>query len=190
MKNIPNFEEFINESFHSPDGTPIGVDGNHNPIKRSMGLVLDEKLTKDEKEYIADIEDYIDDIEVKGLKGAMKKRAEGMIGRNLEWLINRTDGNIEVFNKLNGYGANYIDTKRLKVYKDKINEEHIDEGLSTKDAQSRYNAVKNAADDLFNLFDEYEQDSDAKIAKELGDHIRKELSKMDFKSLMKKINKK
>ena len=32
MKHIPTFEQFVNESFHMPDGTPIGVDHMHRPV--------------------------------------------------------------------------------------------------------------------------------------------------------------
>jgi hypothetical protein len=32
MKHIKLFNEFLNESFHMPDGTPIGVDRLHRPI--------------------------------------------------------------------------------------------------------------------------------------------------------------
>lgn len=33
MKQIKDFNEFIIECFHMPDGTPIGVDRDHQPIK-------------------------------------------------------------------------------------------------------------------------------------------------------------
>ena len=32
MKHIKEYREFVNESFHMPDGTPIGVDHLHRPI--------------------------------------------------------------------------------------------------------------------------------------------------------------
>ena len=31
---MKTFKEFINESFHMPDGTPIGVDHRHRPITK------------------------------------------------------------------------------------------------------------------------------------------------------------
>jgi hypothetical protein len=36
MKHIHAFESFLNESFHKPDGTPIGVDKNHQPITEAQ----------------------------------------------------------------------------------------------------------------------------------------------------------
>jgi hypothetical protein len=33
MKQIKDFNEFITECFHMPDGTPIGVDRYHQPVK-------------------------------------------------------------------------------------------------------------------------------------------------------------
>jgi hypothetical protein len=65
----------------------------------------------------------------------------------------------------------------------------LNEAQSAREVQEKYNALINAANDLFFLFDEHEQDSDAKIAFQLGNHIRKELKKMDWKRLMKKVNK-
>lgn len=62
--------------------------------------------------------------------------------------------------------------------------------MNTREVQEKYNAMINAANDLFFLFDEYQQDSDAKIASQLGNHIRKELKKMDWKRLLKTISKK
>jgi hypothetical protein len=32
MKHIHTFNQFLNESFHMPDGTPIGVDYMHRPV--------------------------------------------------------------------------------------------------------------------------------------------------------------
>ena len=61
--------------------------------------------------------------------------------------------------------------------------------MTPRDAQEKYNAVINSLNDLFFMFDEYEQDSDAKIAAQLSNHIKKELKKMDWKRLMKKVNK-
>ena len=63
----------------------------------------------------------------------------------------------------------------------------LNEVQSTREVQEKYNAMINAANDLFFLFDEYEQDSDAKIAANLSNHIKKELQKMDWKRLMKKV---
>jgi hypothetical protein len=39
MKHIQLFEQFIAESFHMPDGTPIGVDKNHEPITEAKETV-------------------------------------------------------------------------------------------------------------------------------------------------------
>jgi hypothetical protein len=61
--------------------------------------------------------------------------------------------------------------------------------MTTREVQEKYNAVINSLNDLFFMFDEYEQDSDAKIASKLGAHARKELKKMDWRRLMKKVNK-
>ena len=42
MKNIPEFDSFVNESFHMPDGTPIGVDRLHRPITVNENSVFSE----------------------------------------------------------------------------------------------------------------------------------------------------
>ena len=34
MKKVATFKEFINESFHMPDGTTIGVDHLHRPVSK------------------------------------------------------------------------------------------------------------------------------------------------------------
>lgn len=72
----------------------------------------------------------------------------------------------------------------IKEWQDKhvIKEDH-----TPRDVQKKYNALITAADDLFFMFDEYEQDSDAAIASKLKDYIKKELNKMDWKRLMKKV---
>jgi len=34
MNNFKKFNDFLNESFHSPDGKPIGVDRWHRPVEK------------------------------------------------------------------------------------------------------------------------------------------------------------
>jgi len=72
----------------------------------------------------------------------------------------------------------------IKEWQDKhvIKEDH-----TPREVQQKYNAIISAANNLFFMFDEYEQDSDAKIAADLSNHIKKELRKMDWKRLMKKV---
>ncbi len=48
MKHIPQFEDFLNESFHMPDGTPIGVDKNHQPVTGRPITESQKSWTRDE----------------------------------------------------------------------------------------------------------------------------------------------
>jgi hypothetical protein len=52
---IPTFDEFLNESFHTPDGTPIGVDHMHRPISTNEAEV--NELLKVE---MAKVEEFVD----------------------------------------------------------------------------------------------------------------------------------
>jgi hypothetical protein len=45
MENIKNFNTFVNESFHMPDGTPIAVDHMHRPITGPIKEASDEMIT-------------------------------------------------------------------------------------------------------------------------------------------------
>jgi hypothetical protein len=94
MNHIPNFEEFINESFHMPDGTPIGVDKNHQPIKRATGLVLDDLTENINDPVLMAIRASKDDRKkaVAAQKERMKKRVYGKKREDLEnklWAINQ-----------------------------------------------------------------------------------------------------
>ena len=57
MKNIPMFEDFINECFHDVDGTPIGVDHLHRPINESVTKIgipeVDDIMKKLDKNHAA-----------------------------------------------------------------------------------------------------------------------------------------
>ena len=43
--SIKKFDTFINECFHMPDGTPIGVDNMHRPITGPIKEASDEMVT-------------------------------------------------------------------------------------------------------------------------------------------------
>jgi hypothetical protein len=54
MKNyIPLFNEFLTESFHMPDGTPIGVDKNHQPVANE-GYMSELDLIRQESSSLQD----------------------------------------------------------------------------------------------------------------------------------------
>lgn len=94
MKNIPNFEEFLNESFRMPDGTPIGVDKNHQPVKRDIGLILDDLTENINDPVLMAIRASKDDRKkaVAAQKERMKKRVYGKKREALEdqlWDINQ-----------------------------------------------------------------------------------------------------
>jgi hypothetical protein len=55
MNHILNFAEFLNESFHMPDGTPIGVDRYHRPIAGpTVGLLAEGAKYLINIEYVVD----------------------------------------------------------------------------------------------------------------------------------------
>jgi hypothetical protein len=79
MKNIQTFESFLNESFHAPDGTPIGVDQMHRPIAAN-----EAKLVGDDWKAWLDIEEAIRGIYIKYNKKVDPKKISEFIQEHVD----------------------------------------------------------------------------------------------------------
>lgn len=76
MKKVHTFDSFLNESFHGPDGKPIGVDRNHMPITEASVEFID----KGDKEKMISIKD----------KGTYLVLAQAdFLGKQVEFIVNK-----------------------------------------------------------------------------------------------------
>lgn len=110
MKNIESFSEFINESFHTPDGIPIGLDHSHRPISKvtedeSSEVTLNVKISRLDKSTAEDFLKMFAFMEWTGAVGASREFKAYFDG----------DGHFRPRIKVEGYNLNDIDFGKDKA---------------------------------------------------------------------------
>ncbi len=77
MENIKSFEDFLNESFRTPEGEPIGVDSAHRPIVNEASAEFIDKGNKDKEIAVMDKKDYVVIYQ------------KDFLGKNVELVVNK-----------------------------------------------------------------------------------------------------
>jgi len=78
----PSFKSKLNESFHEPDGTPIGVDSLHRPINKKEN---NEDVFKDDSATGKAFKDFVKKADPEGYEKRIKKEKNIDINETGEW---------------------------------------------------------------------------------------------------------